>query len=209
MRKKAEKEQVSAASAENEEMPDGRNGADAVSAEEHDAAQNKTAEEQPQSADNLSAEELLERMETLEKENEQAKDTLLRKVAELENVKKRTRREIAASFEDAKIRAFTEFLPVYDDLLRAVEAGYEESTEDNFFQGVKLVLSKFEDILKRHQIEVIDEVNIPFDVDLHDALLRQPSKEENTPSNTVLQILERGYRMGSRIISHAKVIVSE
>mgnify|MGYP003717397391 CR=1 FL=1 len=69
--------------------------------------------------------------------------------------------------------------------------------------------SKFEDILAKHGIEKIDETNVPFDVNLHDALLRQPATDEKTPSDTVLQVLERGYRMGEKVIKHAKVIVSQ
>ncbi len=49
-------------------------------------------------------------------------------------------------------------------------------------------------------------VDVPFDVNLHDALLRQPAANDDTPSNNVLQVLERGYKMGNKTIRHAKVL---
>lgn len=157
----------------------------------------------------ISVDELLQTIESLKQENARAKDSLLRKVAEMENMQKRIQREKVALFEDAKIDAFNDFLPIYDDLQRAIDAGSGHDATGGFFEGVKLVANKFDEVLKKHRIQPIDAVNVPFDVDLHDALLRQPAGNEDTPSNTVMQILERGYKMGDRIISHAKVIVSE
>jgi|SRR5690554_1992192 len=145
----------------------------------------------------------------LEQENAQLKDSLLRKAAELDNVKKRVQRERIALFEDAKVASIEDFLPIYDDLLRVIDASADTDVNTSFLTGIKLVTNKFNDVFKKYHIEPIDKIDVPFDVDLHDALLRQPASKEDTPSNTVIQILERGYKMGSKTISHAKVIVSE
>merc|ERR1711974_437470 len=103
-----------------------------------------------------------------------------------------------------KAEALQDFLPLNDDLLRTLDASKDSAVDENFLAGVEMVSGKFEDILAKHGIEKIDEINVPFDVNLHDALLRQPAPDEKTPSDTVLQVLERGYRMGEKVIKHAK-----
>ncbi len=169
------------------------------------AAENKEdymAEKQENANNEISA---------LELENEKLKNTVLRRMAELENVKKRVQRERVMLFDEAKTAAIKDFLPIYDDLLRAIEVSGAENKEvqDGLLTGVKLVVDKFNLILKKYEVEPIDEINIPFDVDVHDALLKQPAPSEDVESNTVIQVLERGYKMGGKTINHAKVIVSE
>ncbi len=149
------------------------------------------------------------RIEELENELAVAKDTILRKAAELENVRKRVQKERFQLREQVKAEALRDFLPLNDDLLRTLDASKESEVEENFLAGVEMVSNKFAEILAKHGIEKIDETGVPFDVNLHDALLKQPASDEDTPSDTVLQILERGYRMGEKVIKHAKVIVSQ
>ncbi len=146
--------------------------------------------------------------EALKEMLQQKEEIILRKSAEFENLKKRTQREISQSFQDARIASIKEFLEVFDDLERTIDA-LKDTEETPFIKGVKLVRNKFADILEHKGVERIDEVGVPFNVDLHDALLKQPASDENTGSDIVLQVLESGYRMGERVIRHAKVIVSE
>lgn len=148
-------------------------------------------------------------IEKLETELAAAKDSMLRKAAELENVRKRVQKERFQLREQVKAEALQDFLPLNDDLLRTLDASKENEVEENFLAGVEMVSNKFAEILAKHGIETIDETNVPFDVNLHDALLRQPSPDDDIPSDTVIQVLERGYRMGEKVIKHAKVIVSQ
>ncbi|HCI69816.1 MAG TPA: nucleotide exchange factor GrpE [Balneola sp.] len=149
------------------------------------------------------------RIEELEAELAVAKDSMLRKAAELENVRKRVQKERYQLREQVKAEAMQDFLPLNDDLLRTLDASKDSSVDENFLAGVEMVSQKFAEILAKHGIEKIDDTGVPFDVNLHDALLRQPATDEKTPSDTVLQVLERGYRMGEKVIKHAKVIVSQ
>lgn len=149
------------------------------------------------------------RIEELEAELAIAKDSVLRKAAELENVRKRVQKERFQLREQVKAEATQDFLPLNDDLLRTLDASKDSDVEENFLAGVELVSNKFAEILAKHGIEKIDETGVPFDVNLHDALLRQPAPDDKTPSDMVLQVLERGYRMGDKVIKHAKVIVSQ
>lgn len=148
-------------------------------------------------------------IQQLEQELSNTKDSLLRKAAELENVRKRVQRERIQLFEDAKVSALQEFLPISEDMKRTLDASDGAEIDKSFLEGVQLVANKFEEVLKKYGVEKIDETGIPFDVNLHDALLRQPAPDEKTESNTVLQVLESGYKIGDRVIKHAKVIVSE
>jgi molecular chaperone GrpE len=145
----------------------------------------------------------------LEQELASTKDSLLRKAAELENVRKRVQRERAALYEDAKVAALQDFLPISEDIDRVLNATEEYEVDENFTAGVKLVAGKFEELFSKYGVEAINQTGIPFDVNLHDALLRQPAPDEKTGSDTVLQILESGYKIGNKVIKHAKVIVSE
>lgn len=166
------------------------------------------SEETPESEEEH-VDEKDQRIKELEAELQNLKDSLLRKAAELENVRKRVQRERISLFEEAKATALEDFLPVNDDLLRTLDASEESKLDDSFLEGVKLVANKFKEVLAKHGVQPIDETGVPFDVNLHDALLRQPAPDEETKSDTVLQVLERGYRMGNKTIRHAKVIVSE
>ncbi len=174
--------------------------------EKEESVQNEQNSEQE--ADSKKDEKEL-RIEELEQELATAKDTILRKAAELENVRKRVQKERFQLREQVKAEALQDFLPLNDDLLRTLDASKESEVEENFLAGVEMVSNKFAEILAKHGIEKIDETGVPFDVNLHDALLRQPAPDEDTPDDTVLQILERGYRMGDKVIKHAKVIVSQ
>jgi molecular chaperone GrpE len=157
---------------------------------------------------NMENEELKSRIIALEEEIENKKDTILRKAAEFENLKRRTQKERFQLYDDAKIEALKNFLPVFDDLERTLGA-VKESEKNSFVEGVELIRNKFHNVLENAGVERIDETGIPFDVDIHDALMRQKAPDESTESDIVLQVLESGYKIGERVIRHAKVIVSE
>ena len=184
--------------------------------------ENQTVEEKDQSAEEIENKdtELLdeqmqrireqeEEIEMLRDEVQNVKDTQLRKAAEMENMRKRLERERVQTFENARRAAVESFLPVNDDLLRTLKAMEEADAEPTYFDGIKMVANKFDDVLQKYGVERIDEEGVPFDVDLHDAMLRQKSGDNSIDSGTVLQVLENGYRIGEKTIRHAKVIVSE
>ncbi len=158
----------------------------------------------------------LTEMEKLQWELDQIKaelaaknDLFLRKVAEFENMRKRVERERYMTIQLSKAEALNEFLPISDDLQRTLDSAKNLTIDDSFLKGVQLVAEKFENVLIKNGIEKINETGVPFDVNVHEALLRQPAPNAETPSGTVLQVFEAGYKMGERVIRHAKVIVSE
>lgn len=145
----------------------------------------------------------------LEEELERLKDSQLRKAAEMENMRKRMRREREQIFQTAREAALEAFLPLNDDLIRTLQAMKENAADPSYVDGVQLIANKFEDVLEKHNVKRIDETGVPFDVDLHDAMLRQKPEDDSVESGTVLQVLENGYRIGDKTLRHAKVIVSE
>ncbi len=175
-------------------------------------AENQPVEEMA-NADKQKIEEALkekdQEIETLARDLADTKDRMLRKAAEFENLRKRVSRERVQLFDDAKIEALREFLPINDDLQRTLEAADKSGVEGKFLEGVQMVADKFVQILQKYDVELINEVNVPFDVNFHDAMIKQPAPDNDVESNTVLQVLEPGYKINDRVIRHAKVIVSE
>lgn len=149
------------------------------------------------------------KIDELEQELSEAQDARLRKTADLENYRKRVQRERSQIYERAKANALEDFLDINDDLQRTLKAAEDLEVNDTFMDGVTLVADKFREVLEKHGVERIDEEGVPFDVDLHDAMMRQKSEDDDIDSDIVLNVVESGYRIGDRTIRHAKVIVSE
>lgn len=148
-------------------------------------------------------------LESLKQERDKLKDTVLRKAAELDNYQKRVERDRSQIYNSAKTSALKDFLSISDDLTRTLEASEESEVPESFLEGVTLVADKFDEVLNKHGVQRIDEVMVPFDVDLHDALMRQKPDDDSVKSDMVLKVVENGYKVDDRVVRHAKVIVSE
>jgi len=132
-------------------------------------------------------------------------DAYLRLAADFDNYRKRVAREQAALFQRANERLLNELLPVLDDLERALEAaaGHEEAKLE---EGVRLVHRSLLALVERHGLKEIDTDGV-FDPHVHEALLTQPG--EGADEGSVLQVLQKGYRLGDRVLRPARVIVAE
>ncbi len=150
-----------------------------------------------------------EQIEALRKETKDAKEARLRKVAELDNYRKRVQRERSKVYDAAKANALEDFLSISDDLARTLEASEELDVDQTFLEGVSLIAEKFDEVLRKEGVERINEEGVPFNVDLHDALMRRKPEDDSIESDMVLKVVENGYKIGERTIRHAKVIVSE
>ena len=139
----------------------------------------------------------------VEQERDDYLDALQRLKAEFDNFRKRTARESAAQSARAGEALVKELLPVLDDLERALEAA-EAHEEAKLEEGVALVARSFADILRKEGLEEVSTEG-KFDPHVHEALLSQPSEEEQ---GTVLQVLQKGYRLGDRVIRPARVVIS-
>ena len=157
-------------------------------------------------------EKLQEENKALAEEAASMKDRLLRTLAEMENLRRRTEREVA----DAKSYGVTAFardmLTFGDNLHRALaavpKAALEEAdgTLKSFVQGVELTEKDFQSRLARHGVKKIEPHGLKFDPNHHEALFEAP--DESVPHGTVTQVVEHGYTIGERVLRPAKVGVS-
>ena len=151
-------------------------------------------------------------LENLQLENAGLKDKLLRAMADMENLRRRTEKEVA----DAKaygVAAFArDMLPFADNLHRALANVPADSRAkaapalQALIEGLELTERDFKSRLERYGVKKIDPLGAKFDPNLHEALFEQP--DESVPNGTVAQVIEPGYVIGERVLRPAKVGVS-
>lgn len=142
----------------------------------------------------------------LREELNAAKDRALRAQAELDNYRKRARKEMEDERRYAQLPLLSDLLPVMDNVERAIQAAEKQSGSDSFLAGFKMVAEQLEGVLARHQCRRIEALHQPFDPHLHAAVMLQPSSDY--PANTVVQVTQEGYQLHDRVIRPAQVIVS-
>jgi len=147
--------------------------------------------------------------ERVEQEEQQAEqevdDRLLRLAADFENYKKRAARERQEYVAFANERLLKELLPILDDLERALGAA-EQHEEAQLEDGVRLVYRSLASLLERHGVQQIP-TDGKFDPHVHEALLAQPSEDAET--GAVIDVVQKGYKIGDRVVRPARVIVAE
>jgi molecular chaperone GrpE len=148
--------------------------------------------------------ELAERIAEIEKERDDYLNDLQRVAAEFDNYRKRVARDQQSLAARAHERLLKELLPVLDDLERALEAATEHE-EAKLEEGVRLVHRELQEALSKEGLEEI-ETNGHFDPHVHEALLSQPSDRDE---GAILEVLQKGYRLGDRVLRPARVVVSQ
>jgi molecular chaperone GrpE len=146
---------------------------------------------------------LARRFAEVEQERDAHLDDLKRLAAEFDNYRKRVARDQEALVARANERVVKELLPVLDDLERALEAASQHE-EAKLEEGVRLVHRNLADLLKREGLAEI-ETNGKFDPHVHEALLAQPSDQEE---GSVLDVVQKGYKLGDHVVRPAQVVVS-
>jgi molecular chaperone GrpE len=142
----------------------------------------------------------------LAEELAQEKDKNLRLYAEFDNFRRRNAKESFELMATANAKLIGKLTEVLENFHRAFEAQGKGTAED-FEKGVKLIFGRFKEILDAEGLEEIDPQGAAFDPNLHEALLQQPS--ETVAENHVIQVVSKGYKLKSKILKHAKVIVSQ
>jgi molecular chaperone GrpE len=145
-----------------------------------------------------------------QRERDEYLDLAKRTKADFENFRKRMTAEVLAANARGKSEVIREVVPVLDDLERAIQAAGldpEGDSEDGLAHGVLLVFRSLRDSLSRNGIEAVDPKGEKFDPMVHEALSTQPV--EGTESGTVVEVLQKGYRLGDQLVRPARVVVSE
>ena len=140
----------------------------------------------------------------LQEEVERLRELYLRKLAEFENSRKRQEREMADFRRFANSDLLRDLLPVVDNLERALEA--PGGGGDGLRTGVELVLRQLKDVLTRHGLVEVSPMGDVFDPAVHEAIQRVPSHD--VEENTVVQVFQKGYLLGERLLRPALVVVA-
>ncbi len=153
--------------------------------------------------------ELQDKLKQNEEKQKQTYERLLRATADLDNLRKRTRREIDDAKVEAKTKVIREILPVLDNLERAMahaDAAGEGQDSKGIRAGVELVMRQFVQGLDRLGVKSVDVLHTQFDPNLHEAVGQKESADH--PSGTVVEVFQRGYMVGERLLRPALVVVS-
>lgn len=134
----------------------------------------------------------------------EANDKFIRLYADFENYKKRTRAEKDILYTTAKADTIAALLPVLDNLDRAVMASSEENSP--LKTGVDMVLSQFYSSLEQIGVTTYGEKGDEFNPNIHEAIMH--TEEEGVEANTITEVMQKGYRVGDKIIRHALVKVA-
>ena len=159
------------------------------------------ADEAPTPTNNA---ELEERLAEVERERDEYLNDLKRVAADFENYRKRVARDQEGLVARAHERLVKELLPVLDDLERSLEAAAQHE-EAKLEEGVRLVHRELVEALAREGLVEV-ETDGQFDPHVHEALLSQPSEQED---GSVIEVLQKGYRLGDRVLRPARVVVSQ
>ena len=149
--------------------------------------------------------EQIEQVEGQQPEPDVVDDRLLRLAADFDNYKKRAARERVEYVTRANERLLKELLPILDDLERALNSA-EEHEEAQLQEGVRLVHRSLASLLQRNGVEEISTEG-KFDPHVHEALLQQPAEDKE--SGDVVDVIQKGYTLGDRVVRPARVIVAE
>ncbi|WP_454288434.1 nucleotide exchange factor GrpE [Rhizobium arsenicireducens] len=183
------------------------NGPDAM------AGETAAADMAQDAANNMAGDELVDPLEMLKAENAELRDRFLRLAADMDNLRRRTEREL----KDAKTYAVTAFardmLAVSDNLRRALEALPDEARAaadaglSALVEGVEMTERGMLTTLERHGVRKIDAEGQKFDPHFHQAMFEVPNP--NVPNNTVVQVVQAGYAIGDRVLRPAMVGVAK
>ena len=144
----------------------------------------------------------------LQEELVEAKDQTLRVQAEMQNLRRRSERDVENAHKYALDKFVGELLPVIDNLERALQTVDQDKDDSrSFVEGVELTLKNFQDVLVRYKVEPIDPKGQIFDPELHQAMSMLEMPEE-TP-NTVVDVFQKGYTLNGRLVRPAMVVIAK
>ena len=150
-----------------------------------------------------------DKINTLQKQLDEANDKFLRLFSEFDNFRKRAAKERVELTKTASESVITALLPVLDDLERAVmvDAGDSETEEQAKKEGIYLILNKFKSVLRQKGVEEITSVGEVFNTDYHDAITHIPA-ESKEQKGKVVEEVKKGYMLNGKVIRYASVIVA-
>ena len=179
------------------------------------AAEETATPENNDSVDNTEEQEPLSETDQLKLQLAEAEakiaelqDRYLRQAAEFDNYRKRTMKEKADLIKSAAEKLMVAELPVVDDMDRALENMEKGMDAEACIEGFKLIAQKFKNILAQNGLEKIETEGQDFDTDYHEAIALIPAPTEELKGK-ILDCVQQGYKLGDKVIRHAKVAVGQ
>ena len=172
--------------------------------------QSEAATQDASTSDNMAEDKSAETDTVAEKSPEEQidwKDQDIRLQAEFDNFRKRTLREKMELIENGGRDVLKAILPILDDMQRATAASEKSDDINALREGEKLVVQKFIDTLRQNKVVEIEALDAQFDENLHEAVARFAAGEDK--SGKVIDVVERGYMLGDKVLRYAKVVVGE
>ena len=163
----------------------------------------KEAAEEPADAEAGATDPLMDELEALKDQAARQEEKYLRLAAEYDNFRKRTAKEKEAIWNDAKADAALAFLPVYDNLERALK---QETADEAFKKGVEMTMTQLREILTKLGISEIPALGESFDPNLHNAVMHV--EDEAAGENTIVDVFQAGFKLGDKVIRFAMVKVA-
>jgi len=160
----------------------------------------EAADQQPQAE---TPDPLLEELESLKNQTAQQEDKYLRLAAEYDNYRKRTAKEKESLWTDVKADTAAAFLPVYDNLERALK---QTTADEAYKKGVEMTMTQLKEVLSKLGITEIPALGQPFDPNLHNAVMHV--EDESLGENTVAEVFQTGFQCGEKVIRFAMVKVA-
>ncbi|OBQ56472.1 nucleotide exchange factor GrpE [Tamlana sp. s12] len=178
-----------------------------IESEQVDGVQNETVEVEEQVAEEQAVEETVE--EKLEAELKQEKEKFLRLFAEFENYKRRTSKERMELFSTASEGVMKTLLPVLDDFERALSHIEDDKEAEELRKGVLLIYQKLVNTLGQKGLKVMEvEKGDVFNADSHEAITQIPAPNDDLKGK-IIDIVEKGYLLGEKIIRFPKVVIGQ
>ena len=146
---------------------------------------------------------LLEELETLKQNLSEQEDKFLRLAAEYDNYRKRSQKEKESLYADARSDTVLAFLPVYDNLERALK---QDTADEAYKKGVEMTMTQLKQVLTKLGLEEIPALGQPFDPNLHNAVMHV--EDDSVGENTIVEVFQAGFKAGDKVARFAMVKVA-
>ena len=196
MSKKDKKPEAAQAQAEAQEP---------VQAQPEEAPEVGAPQESPQAPETEQAAQapLADEVESLKSQMAQQEDKYLRLAAEYDNYRRRTAKEKESIWSEAKADAAVAFLPVYDNLERALK---QDTADEAYKKGVEMTMTQLKQVLTKLGLEEIPALGQPFDPNLHNAVMHV--EDDSVGENTIVEVFQAGFKAGDKVVRFAMVKVA-
>ncbi|MEZ5359085.1 MAG: nucleotide exchange factor GrpE [Candidatus Zixiibacteriota bacterium] len=171
-------------------------------------SENESAESPEEQSDAQASDKPVDEQVELPKieERESESERYMRLAAEFDNYKKRTAREFGDLIKTANARLLRSLVEIADNFERAIQADDNGGNGESYKKGVELIYSQLMDLMKKENVTPIEAVGQPFDPNVHEALMQQPSAEYD--EGIIVNEIQRGYKLEDKVLRHARVVVS-